>query len=154
MLGDYVNSGHVVALAPFDADGDGDIDLATGNSLDSGGEANRLLLNDGAGRLVFAEAGDFDDPVLSTRALAAFDADGDGDVDLAVGNVGSAANALYLNDGAGMFDQAEAGDFDDAGSAALIVFDADGDGDLDLAAGGFGDAIGPSCSTTAPDSLP
>ena len=55
-----------MALAPFDADGDGDIDLATGNSLDSGGEANRLLLNDGAGRLVFAEAGDFDDPVLDT----------------------------------------------------------------------------------------
>ena len=74
--------------------------------------------------------------------MIAFDVDGDGDVDLAVGNVGNAANALYLNDGAGMFDQAEAGDFDDGGfaSKALIVFDADGDGDLDLAAGDHSDS--------------
>ena len=135
--GDLANAGHVVALATFDADGDGDIDLATGNSQEQSGEANHLLLNDGAGRLVVAEAGDFDNPILATTAVAAVDVDGDGDMDLAVANTG-AANALYLNDGAAQFTQADAGDFDDdAGSTyALVSFDADGDGDPDLATPG------------------
>ncbi len=132
--GDYGNAGHVVALAPFDADGDGDIDLATANSVEYTGEANRLLRNDGNGRLALVEAGDFDDPALDTRAVVAFDADGDGDLDLAVGNW-NAANALYLSDGQGSFSQVEAGSFDDPNrqTAALLAFDADGDGDADLA---------------------
>ena len=71
-------------------------------ALEYTGEANHLFLNDGAGRLTLAEAGDFDDPILNTLAVTPFDADGDGDVDLAVGNVG-ARNALYLNDGHGTF---------------------------------------------------
>ena len=142
--GDYANAGAVVALAPFDADGDGDVDLATANSTYSG-QANRLFLNDGLGRLALAEAGAFDDLALDTRTIAAFDADGDGDVDLAVGNVG-ARNALYLNDGHGSFTQGEAGDFDDlsATTQSLLAFDADGDGDDDLSlveSGEYGSAV-------------
>ncbi len=131
---DIAYAGAVIGLAPFDADSDGDIDLATANSVEYAGQANRLFRNDGSGRLTLMDAGAYDDPSLDTRAIVAFDADGDGDVDLAVGNW-NAANALYRNNGQGSFVQADAGDFDDPVrlTAALLALDADGDSDLDLA---------------------
>ena len=127
---------YTMAIAPFDADGDGDVDLALGN--ESPFISEELLLNDGQGAFTQVDAGAFDDALsLGTTSLAAFDADRDGDIDLAVGNVVDTPNALFLNDGAGYFMQQAAGDFGDASSFAqsLLAFDADGDGDMDIAAG-------------------
>ena len=64
--------------------------------------------------------------------------DGDGDLDLAVGNGGDPGeqNVVYAGDGDGTFDTAShtvgpGGDY----TRALVLGDVDGDGDLDLAAG-------------------
>ena len=119
-------------LAAFDADQDGDLDLAVGNGDWEGPQADALFLNDGTGIFDKVEAGAFDDPVTVTWGLAAFDADGDGDPDLAAG--GSGPEALYLNDGHGAFAVAASGDWasSDFNVLDLVAFDADGDGDGDL----------------------
>lgn len=116
--------------AAFDADGDGDIDLA------QVGWGNALWRNDGAGLLMLADAGEFDDATTASNyTLAAFDADGDGDIDLATTRRDLARTVLFLNDGSGLFTLADAGDLDDVPSEAqvLAAFDADDDGDMDLA---------------------
>jgi len=120
----------------FDADGDGDVDLfvAAGYAA-SEPVVGRLYLNDGEG--VFAEAlsgvptsgpKDVDD-------VDAFDADGDGDLDLLLTSHGGMP-ALWLNSGDATFSDA-------TGKLALASggqgykygptpCDVDGDGDLDL----------------------
>ena len=86
------------AAAWADADGDGDLDLYLGNDeCGSGDECeNELWVNDGSGELTrttgtLAGAG-------GTRAVAWGDVNGDGRVDLFVGNYGlnGAADVLYI----------------------------------------------------------
>ena len=63
----------------------------------------------------------------------ALDVEGDGDLDLAEVNFG-AANAVYLNDGTGIFTQVDPGGFGSAGWICfLTTLDANGDGLADLA---------------------
>ena len=125
------------SVAWGDVDGDGDLDLAAGNGNTSeGGKANKVYLNQGVD-----ETGDLSMTLgwISadsdrTHSVAWGDMDGDGDLDLAVGNW-SSANKVYLNqDGVLQTTAAwNSGDSDDTFSVAWG--DADGDGDLDLAVG-------------------
>ncbi len=124
----------LTTIAPFDADGDGDVDLAVGS--EGGGSA--LFLNHGDA--CFSASSDID-LRLSIYALLSFDADGDGDIDLAVGAYGS--SALYRNDGAGRFAPVRLGDFYNTTQPVLAALDADGDGDVDLAAPGSSYPTGP-----------
>ena len=118
-------------FAAGDLDGDGDIDLFVAND----NAANQLLLNDGSGRFVDATAGRF---VMQPGANASHsvdlaDIDGDGDLDILIGNDDFLSNRVYVNNGAGFFT--------DTTATALppnaeftenqVVADFDGDGDVD-----------------------
>ncbi|MCB1877152.1 MAG: DUF11 domain-containing protein [Chromatiales bacterium] len=128
------NDTYDIALA--DVDGDGDLDLITGNYGPSNTrKANRVWLNDGAGN--FTDSGQTlgtDD----TFQLAVGDVDGDGDIDFVAANVGQ-ADRVYLNDGTGSFtDNGQA--LDTGFTAGVVLADFDGDGDLDLATGNISQA--------------
>ncbi len=108
------------ALFAADLDGDGDSDLVT---TDVGRPA--VLLSDGTGR--FTTYRELDVPGRSIPLLV-FDADGDGDQDVA------AEGRLFLNDGAGRFVDANRRRIpsDLEGATQIVAADLDGDGAEDL----------------------
>lgn len=115
-------------FARGDIDGDGDIDLITGRvevpSLDF---LIAIHLNDGTGQ--FTVTTDRAAPRAEfPAALVPRDVDGDGDLDLLLGEV------LLVNDGAGFF-QEQAGHWPDSRLGVIdgdLADDYDGDGDVDL----------------------
>ena len=113
-----------------DVDGDGDLDVVLARIND-----NRIYQNDGNG--VFTDVSAAALPpayYLNTRTVAVGDVDGDGDVDIVFGNVGT-GDQLLLNDGTGHFTAGANALPGSTGSNTLVLFDADGDGDLDLVRG-------------------
>ncbi|MEQ1633772.1 MAG: VCBS repeat-containing protein, partial [Planctomycetota bacterium] len=127
------------AVACGDFDRDGDIDVMTGRQYGSGqGSPLHMFVNDGTGQFT-------DTPTWLSVAsifwlpasLSAFDADGDGDLDIAIGSVGSSSlfyrHLLLINDGTGRL--IERATFPNVRSNnRMTPGDIDGDGDLDLVA--------------------
>jgi len=131
------------SVAVGDMDGDDHLDVVTAN-LD---EQNAVYLNDGMGH--------FPDTSVYTRpfgtgsdpagSLAVGDMDGDGHLDIVVGNSswsGERQNAVYLNDGAGSFPNTSVytrpfGTGLDL-TEDVATGDLDNDGDLDIVAGNLG----------------
>ncbi len=139
------------ALATGDMNGDGVLDVVAGYSNGSGGGQNYVYLNDGQGN--FAWQGSermFGGAGHHTHSVAVGDLNGDGALDVVVGNYGyrgtsgrtkGEPNFVYINDGAGNFDQPNserqlAGDPDNTTSVALG--DVNGDGSLDIVVGNAG----------------
>jgi hypothetical protein len=119
------------SLAWGDVDGDGDLDLAVGNGGKDGAmQSNQLYLNDGTGGLTLSAWAP--DPGY-TEIIAWGDLDGDGDLDLVVGNQHN-PNQLYLNDGTGGL-TLSAWAPDARHTTSLAWGDVDGDSDLDLSVG-------------------
>ena len=114
-----------------DVDGDGDLDLVSGNL----NQVNRVYLGNGNG--TFASGNDVDTPTNSTNSIALGDVDGDGDLDLVTGNQ-SQVNRVYLGNGNGTF--ASGNDVDTPTNVTIPISlgDMDGDGDLDLVVGNSG----------------
>ncbi len=95
--GDFIDI-RPVCVQLADIDGDQDLDVIYGSSGGSG-----FYLNDGLGHFSF---GSIIGESYRTCALAVDDFDVDGDMDVAVGNIGyntGAPNYLYFNDGNGHF---------------------------------------------------
>lgn len=114
-----------------DVDGDGDLDLYVANTANS---RNRLYLNDGTGVFDEIDAGDATQDRAYSAGASWGDVDGDGDLDLVVVNQLNEGNPLYLNDGNGRLDRADAAYFPIIGNQAKssAFGDVDNDGDLDL----------------------
>lgn len=129
------------SLALGDVDGDGDIDIVSGNFIAGGPELqNRLYLNDGTGTFTDETAQRMPLALDSTTSVALGDVDGDGDLDIVFGNainLNGQQNRLYLNNGAGTFTDATVTHMPAGSESTLSVAlgDVDGDGDLDLVAG-------------------
>lgn len=119
-----------VALA--DVDGDGDLDALIANA----GQQNRLYLNDGRGVFVDMTAIGLPQILDRSTALALADVEGDGDLDLLIGNEGE-QNRLYLNDGRGVFTDVTAVRLpvDSDRNSSVAFGDVDGDGDPDVLLG-------------------
>jgi len=151
----YASTG--VVAADFDGDGCDDLFVTNGGSSASGqpvpegSQHNTMLLNTycNSGTTAFFDVTDYaglSNDTLNSMVASAGDIDGDGDLDLYVGNYltdgqiapGTQAscdpNNLYLNDGQGVFTEvgAQLG-VDDVGcTLGTVLSDFDGDGDLDI----------------------
>jgi hypothetical protein len=136
------------AITLGDVDNDGDLDILTGNELSgSGGGTNKLFINNGSGGFALGVDISIDDDITSSLALG--DLDGDGDLDLVVGNKGGNAGAgvnsdnsskVHLNNGVnsdGTFRGFANGVpiTRSRNTYAIALGDVDGDGDLDVLAG-------------------
>lgn len=114
-----------------DIDGDGDNDIAFANAL-----ANTVLFNSLSGTWgssTFVDSGQSlanDDTFSVTLA----DLDGDGDLDLVVGNDNNDPNKVWFNDGYGVF--TDSGQSLGSGETkVLILGDVNGDGNIDIVEG-------------------
>ena len=138
-------------LIHADYDGDGRLDLLVLRGawlLEEGRIRNSLLRNElggDAGRFVDAtEAAGLAEPAWPTQAAAWGDYDGDGDLDLYVGNEASEAHEypsqLFRNSGDGRFEDvaATAGVTNLRYAKGVAWGDVDNDGDLDLFVSNFG----------------
>lgn len=120
-----------IALGDLDADGDLDIAVAnaTGSLGQQQGQQNYLYFNDGAGH--FSEPQVLGPGTDRTHSIAIGELNGDGHLDLAVGNAGQ-LSVIYYNDGSGRFVQFQTIGQLPADTDQIILVDLDHDRDLDL----------------------
>jgi len=128
------------ALVLVDMDRDGDLDLLVANGKLTSGEQNQYFSNDGSGTFTFLR--NLPGAAQPSYSLAVADLNGNGNLDVAVGNRGNGTNLgidVIEGFGNGQFSgQTEKlidGVHDTRGLAAA---DVDGDGDVDLLAADLG----------------
>jgi serine/threonine protein kinase len=144
-------SAFTTSIAAADVDGDGDLDVLLGNYFDpsrtlpiSGdgtfNSPSRVLLNAGDG--TFPTSVGLPVDCAFTRSIAAADVDGDGDLDVLlgnndiIGNIDSPSRVLLNADG-GTFPTSIELPGGSAYTLSIAAADVDGDGDLDVLLGNF-----------------
>jgi hypothetical protein len=83
-----------VQVADIDGDGDLDILVASGSSMNPNG----MYINEGGGSFRALSEGAFATNIANSRSWEVADIDGDGDLDVLVPN-GVDTNAIYINNG-------------------------------------------------------
>ncbi len=116
-----------------DLDGDHDLDIVVANGR-HWPQQNYIFYNQGRARFKLMRPLGFD--LATSYATELADLDGDGDIDIAVGN-DTAPNAIFLNEGDGRF--RHSGTFGKPSSIrSLTLADIDSDGDVDILANARG----------------
>lgn len=118
-------------------DGDGDLDLAVGIGNDDLLIGDQIYENVGGALTLAAGFGWEASEKSRTQSMAWGDVDGDGDLDLAVGNWGH-PNKVYRNENGTLQPTAFWSSADRDNTRSVAWGDMDGDGDLDLAVGNWG----------------
>ncbi len=126
-----VDGDYPYTVSCADLDGDGDLDLAVAHEGSDGSWIGNAYILKNEGNGTFQTPVNYGTGTQSTSVFCA-DLDGDTDLDLAVGNLGSDNVSILKNNGDGTFQTKV--DYD-VGNAPASVFcaDLDGDNDLDLA---------------------
>ena len=122
------------AVSLGDVNGDGALDVVVANGR-HWAEQNRIYLNDG--RAAFTLARRLGEEEDGTYAVPLADFDGDGDLDIAVGN-DRTRNLVFLNDGTGRF-EAGATFGTPSSTRSLTLADLDGDGHPDIVTANIGE---------------
>lgn len=137
-----------LSMATFaDLTGDGSLDIVIAGSPSSAGYGfTKLYFNDGAGNFTESTEDYFEG--FDSGSVVAFDADGDGDLDLLFSGKNSYSSELtqlYINDGSGAFTLDTENNFPPLFSSKIAVVDVNNDGFQDfLLTGLYDNPINPS----------
>ena len=116
------------SISSGDIDNDGDIDLIIANGRHWPGQ-NKILLNNGIGR--FTVEKDLGSDRMTSYAAELGDLNGDGYIDVAVGN-DKAPNNIFINDGLGNFKLNGSFGRENSNTRNIKLDDIDNDGDIDI----------------------